>query len=379
MSVNRTYLDHNATAPLRPEARAAVVAALDVVGNPSSVHAEGRRARAIIEEAREKVAGLVGARPAQVVFTSGATEANAWVMRAGWDVVMAPVTEHDSVLAPARAAATRVVNLRVANSGEVVRDALAETLEREAAKDGRRLLSIQLANNETGVIQPLAEAIAQARTHGASVHCDAVQAAGRIPVDFAALDVDCLSLSAHKLGGPKGVGALVLKDGFEPTALITGGGQERRRRSGTENVSGIAGFGAAAEAALRDLADAGRIAGLRDRLEQGALEAAAGTVAIGMGAPRLGNTASLALLGNTAETLVIKLDLAGIAVSAGAACSSGKVGPSPVLTAMGLAPEIANGAVRVSLGWNSTEADVERFLEAWAAIANARGRQRAAA
>ncbi|MGE8942068.1 cysteine desulfurase family protein [Leptospira interrogans] len=379
MSVQRTYLDHNATAPLRPEARAAVIAALDEVGNPSSVHSEGRRARAIVEEAREKVAALVGARPAQVVFTSGATEANVWVMRAGWDLVMTPMTEHDSVLAPARAAATRVINLRVAETGEVLRGGLIETLEREAGKDGRRLLSIQLANSETGVIQPVADVTAIARSHGTAVHCDAVQAVGRVLVDFAALDVDCLSLSAHKIGGPKGVGALVVKDGFEPAALISGGGQERRRRSGTENVAGIAGFGAAAEAARRDLADAARITRLRDRLEQGARDAVPTTVAIAKDAHRLGNTASLAMPGHTSETLVIKLDLAGIAVSAGAACSSGKVGTSPVLAAMGLLPEVANSAVRVSLGWNSTDSDVDRFVEAWAAIANAKGRQRAAA
>lgn len=373
MTGNRTYLDHNATAPLRPEARAAVMAALDAIGNPSSVHAEGRRARSIVEDARERVADLVGVEPAQVVFTSGATEANAWVLHAGWDAVLVPGIEHDSVLAPARSGAREAIDLPVEGDGLIAIAAVASALER-AGGSRRALLALQLANNETGVIQPVAETAVLARECGVMVHTDAVQAAGRIPLDFDRLGVDTLSLSAHKLGGPKGVGALVLRDGLDVTPLITGGGQERRRRAGTENVPGIAGFGAAATAAKRDLADVARIASLRDRLERGALETAPGAVVIGAEATRVPNTTCLALPGMTAETLVIRFDLAGIAVSAGAACSSGKVGASAVLAAMGLPDDIARSAIRVSLGWNTTDRDLDAFLAALTAITGSRQR-----
>lgn len=379
MTTARTYLDHNATAPLRPEARAAMLDALEAFGNPSSVHAEGRRARAIVEEARERIADLVGARPAEVVFTSGATEANSWVLRAGWDVVLTSGVEHDSVLAPARAFAGKVVQLPTPASGEVRIEDVGAVLEKLAGSAQRVLLTLQLANNETGVIQPVGEAAAVAREMGAAVHTDAVQAVGRVPVDIRALGVDCLSLSAHKLGGPKGVGALVLRDGFELPALIAGGGQERRRRAGTENVVGIAGFGAAAAAAKRDLSERGRIAALRDRLEQAALDLAPGARVIGAEALRLPNTVCLALPGVSAETLVIRFDLAGIAVSAGAACSSGKVGASAVLTAMGLPDDVARSAIRVSLGWTTTDRDVDAFLTTWSAIAGRRQQERAVA
>jgi len=381
MSSTRTYLDHNATAPLRPAARDAILAALDAVGNPSSVHAEGRRARAIVEDARERVADLVGARPAQVVFTSGATEANAWVLRAGWDVILVPGIEHDSVLAPARSGAPAVFDVRAAADGTIKSSAVSSALAAAAASGsrGRIILALQLANNETGVIQPVAEAVGLAREHRVALHTDAVQAAGRLPLDFESLGVDTLSLSAHKIGGPKGIGALVLRDGLDLTPLIMGGGQERRRRAGTENVIGIAGFGAAAAAAKRELADMGRIAALRDRLEREALEAAPGALVIGQGAPRLANTTCLALPGAAAETLVIRFDLAGIAVSAGAACSSGKVGASAVLTAMGLPADIARSAIRVSLGWNTTAQDVDAFLASWAVITGSGNRQLAVA
>lgn len=379
MSSTRTYLDHNATAPLRPEARAAMLAALDAVGNPSSVHAEGRRARHIVEEARGHVADLVGARPAQVVFTSGATEANAWVVSAGWNVILAGGIEHDSVLAPARNAVADVVELPARGDGSVSPASVSEALERQAGRGARALLALQLANNETGVVQPVADVATLARAHGVAVHTDAVQAAGRLPIDFAGLGADTLSLSAHKLGGPKGCGALVLRDGLEIAPLIPGGGQERRRRAGTENVAGIAGFGAAAAAAKRDLALMGGLAALRDRLEREALAAAPDALVIGAGVQRLANTTCLALPGQAAETLVIRLDLAGIAVSAGAACSSGKVGASTVLAAMALPEEVARSAIRVSLGWSTTAGDVDAFLAAWAAIAGGRVRQRAVA
>jgi cysteine desulfurase len=380
MTIARTYLDHNATAPLRPEARGAMLEALDVMGNPSSVHAEGRRARALVESARERVADLVGARPAEVVFTSGATEANNWVLRAGWDVVLSPGVEHDSVLAPARACASRFRELPVDGDGLVDLAGLENAmLESSPGAAGRRLLALQLANNETGVLQPVARAVALARSHGFSVHTDAVQAPGRVAIDINELGVDSLSLSAHKLGGPKGTGALVLREGFAPDPLVKGGGQERRRRAGTENVAGIAGFGAAAVAAMRDLAGIDVLAGLRSRLEAGALDAARDAVVIASRAPRLPNTTCIALPGLSAETLVIRFDLAGVAVSAGAACSSGKVGPSAVLAAMGLPADVARAAIRVSLGWNTTERDVDAFLAAWVAIAGRGGRRKAVA
>lgn len=379
MTSVRTYLDHNATAPLRPEAREAVLEALDALGNPSSVHAEGRRARAVLDAAREQVAALVGVRPSQVVFTSGATEANNWVLRAGWEAILVSGIEHDSVLAPARAFCREIIDLPAHSNGAIHIDRVEAGLAPFAGRSERVLLSLQLANNETGVIQPVAEAAAVGREMGAFVHTDAVQAIGRVPVDFGALGVDFLSLSAHKLGGPKGVGALILRDGLEIAPLIVGGGQERRRRSGTENVAGIAGFGAAAAAARRDLNERQRIAALRDRLEREAVEIAPEARIIGAEAPRLPNTTCLALPGASAETLVIRFDLAGVAVSAGSACSSGKVGASTVLAAMGLPDDLARSAIRVSLGWTTTERDIDAFLAAWSAIAGGRQKHRAVA
>jgi cysteine desulfurase len=374
MNVERTYLDWNATAPLRPEAREACIAALDVVGNPSSPHAHGRRARAIVEDAREQVAALVGARPAEVVFTSGGTEANNAVLAAGWDTIVLSGIEHDSVRAPARAGKARIIEMPVARNG-MVRVDVAITA---GASASRSLMSLQVANNETGVIQPVAEAAAAAKAQGFLIHTDAVQAAGRIPVDLRALGVDYLTLSAHKLGGPKGIGALVMHERASLPALISGGGQERRRRAGTENVTAIAGFGAAAEAALRDLARMKQVSALRDRLEDQVRAVTPDAVVIGADAARLPNTANIALAGMSAETLVIALDLAGAAVSAGAACSSGKVGTSHVLEAMGLEQTVARAAIRVSLGWSSTERDVAAFVEAWGRVA-ARRRERAVA
>lgn len=369
MSHARAYLDYNATAPLRPESRAAIVAALDVVGNPSSVHAEGRAARALVEGAREKVAALIGARPADIVFTSGATEANAWVMSQGWDVIATAAHEHPSVLASARAASAEMIVLPARGDGTTD---LAMLYDRDAWKGATRpLLSLQLANGETGVIQQVGEAIACRPAQGL-VHTDASQAVGRIAVDMRALGVDLMSVSAHKIGGPKGVGALVIREGLELSPLIAGGGQESRRRAGTENVAAIAGFGAAAEAALRDLADTTRLQRMRDRLEREVVGITPDAVVIGGGAVRLPNTSSLSLPGQRADTLVIRLDLAGVAVSAGAACSSGKVGASHVLSAMRLPPRIANGAIRISIGHATTDADIEAFLLAWSMMAESR-------
>jgi cysteine desulfurase len=251
MSRTRTYLDWNATAPLRREARAAMVAALDVTGNPSSPHAEGRRARAIMEDAREQVAAFVRAKPAEVVFTSGGTEANNAVLAGGWNTILLSGIEHDSVLAPARVSPAGLIEITVGTDGVVSRSSLAEQIGRK--REGRTLLSLQMANNETGALQPVVEAARQAKAHGLAVHSDAVQAAGRLAIDMAALGVDYLTLSAHKLGGPKGIGALIVREGASLPSLIVGGGQERRRRAGTENVAAIAGFGAAAEAAGCDL------------------------------------------------------------------------------------------------------------------------------
>jgi cysteine desulfurase len=368
MSRARTYLDWNATAPLRREARAAMVAALDVFGNASSPHSEGRRARSLVEDARERVAALVGARPAEVVFTSGGTEANNAVLAGGWNAIVVAGIEHDSVLTPARRSGAELIDLPVARNGAACIDGVAGHMARQRGK--RALVSLQLANNETGVLQPVADVAALAREHGLAVHSDVVQAAGRIAVDMRTLGVDYLTLSAHKLGGPKGAGALVIRDGASLPAFIVGGGQERRRRAGTENVAGLAGFGAAAEAARGDLAQIARVRALRDGLEAQVREITPDAVVIAAEADRLPNTTSLALPGAGAETVVIALDLKGIAVSAGAACSSGKVGASHVLAAMGLAPEIARAAIRISLGSTTTERDVAAFLEAWAEIAS---------
>ena len=360
----RTYLDFNATAPLCHEAREAMVAALDVVGNPSSVHADGRKARAIIEEARERVARLVGAKPSEVVFTSGATEANSWALGQPWSRIFLSGIEHDSVLAPARASTAEIAMLPVSSGG-----AVSVVSNDFGGHAGSAVIALQMANNETGIIQPVAEAAALARAAGVAVHCDAVQAAGRLPIKFADLGVDTLSISAHKLGGPKGVGALINRDHVDLVPLIRGGGHERRRRAGTENVAAIAGFGAAAERALKALEQADEIAKLRDHLEAGLLAISPSAVIIGRDQRRICNTSAVALPGKLAETLVIKLDLAGISVSAGSACSSGKVGASHVLTAMGLPPEIAQGTVRVSLGAETKESDIAAFLAAWRSIA----------
>jgi len=376
MNRARTYLDWNATAPLRREAQAAMVAALDVVGNPSSPHAEGRRARAIVEDAREQVAALIGARASEVVFTSGGTEGNNAVLAAGWNKILLAGIEHDSVLAPARNSRARLVDLPVDDDGVVVREELSRALA--SASEGPALLTLQLANNETGVLQPVAGVAAEAKQHGLAVHTDAVQAAGRVPIDVASLGVDYLTVSAHKLGGPQGTGALVFRGRRALSPLISGGGQERRRRAGTESVAAIAGFGAAAQAARRELAQMARVGRLQAWLESQVRSITPEAIIIAEGAARLPNTTNLALPGASAETLVIQFDLAGIAISAGAACASGKVGASHVLAAMGLSAELAGAAIRISLGHGSTQADVARFLDAWTHLA-AKRRPRAVA
>jgi cysteine desulfurase len=366
--IQRSYLDYNATAPLRAEVREAVVEALSLYGNPSSVHAEGRTARAAIEAARVKVATLVGAMPEDVIFTSGGTEANALALAAqageGWHCYMSAV-EHPSVLAGGRFYPETTTKIPVTPDGVIDLDILASELEKHHLGGWRPFVSLMAANNETGAIQPVVEAAKIVHNAGGLLHSDAVQAAGRMKLDMATIGADMLSLSAHKIGGPKGVGAVVLKEGVSVEPLIKGGGQERRRRAGTENVAGIVGFGVAAELAGRDLAKAPEIAKLRDALEAGGLAIAPDAVVLSRRVPRLPNTTCIAVPGAKAETLVIGLDLAGVAVSSGSACSSGKVEASHVLSAMGVAPEIAQGAIRVSLGFGTSNTDIERFLLAF--------------
>ena len=354
MSVS-VYLDHNATSPPRPAVLDVMVEALRIGGNPSSVHRAGRTARGHIETARRSVAALVGALPAEVVFTSGGTEANNLALTgAGRPRVLVSAIEHDSVLK----AITDAEIVPVDRNGVVDLSALERMLGKSSAPV---LVSVMLANNETGVLQPIAEVVRLARTAGALVHCDAVQGAGKVTVDFHGLGVDYLSLSAHKFGGPTGVGALVVLDGAPLLADRRGGGQERYRRAGTENVPGIAGFGVAAEAAIAGL----NVTALRDRLEVELRRIAPDAVVHGAAAPRLGNTSCISMPGVKAETQVMALDLAGICVSAGAACSSGKVGASTVLAAMGVPVDEAATAIRVSLGWNTTADDIERLIGAW--------------
>jgi len=362
MTRRESYLDWNASAPLRPEAAAAIAASFARCGNPSSVHRWGRAARQGVERAREAVAALVGVRAEGVVFVSGGTEANHLaLLGAGRERVLVSAVEHSSVLQAVPAAE------RIAVDGDGIVD--PARLDRQLAADPRpSIVSVMLANNETGIIQPVAEIARVTRARGALFHCDAVQAAGKLPLAAAPIGAGLISLSAHKLGGPPGIGALVVADNTELAALIRGGGQESGRRAGSENLPGIAGFAAAAEAAA-GLADSERVRRLRDGLEAAALAAIPDAVVIGAGVPRLPNTSALSLPGVAAETQVIALDLAGVMVSAGAACSSGKVGPSHVLAAMGIAPEIAAGTIRVSLGWTTTEADIAHFLDAWTALA----------
>jgi cysteine desulfurase len=372
---DRVYLDWNATTPLRPEAREAMAAAWDLSGNPSSVHAEGRRARGLVEQARTSISGAVGALPRNVVFTSGGTEANALALTpglrrgSGFPVkrLLVSAIEHASVLAGGRFPVEAVASIGVTSAGLTDLDRLRAMLEGGPPA----LVSVMLANNETGAVQPVAEAAEIVHSAGGLLHVDAIQAFGKIPFDINAMNADLMTLSAHKIGGPKGVGALVLGEGLlGPEPLLRGGGQELGRRAGTENVAGIAGFGAAAKAAMAVLEkDAIRLENLRNRLETG-LRQTPGVIVFADGVARLPNTTLFTVPGLKAETAVIGFDLSGIAVSSGSACSSGKVQPSHVLEAMGLGPELAEGAVRLSLGWSTSDADVDRCLEAWRKLAD---------
>jgi cysteine desulfurase len=385
----RSYLDWNATAPLREEARAALSEALALAGNPSSVHAEGRAARQLVERAREEVAALVGAEPANVFFTSGGTEANMLALtpaietateKRPRDRLLISAVEHASVRAGGRFPPDKTAEVAVTPTGRIDLGVLAEAV----AAAPRPLVSLMLANNETGVLQPVAEAAVIVHATGGLLHVDAVQGPGRIACDIGALGADLLTLSAHKIGGPKGVGALVRasEDIHFPEPLVRGGGQERGLRAGTENVAGIAAFGAAAAVARAKLAaEAAHMRALRDHLEWGLRAISPSVVIFGEAAERLPNTTLFAVEGMKAETAVIAFDLEGVAVSSGAACSSGKVQPSHVLAAMGVSPALTRGAVRLSVGWATREADVERVLAAWRKLAGAlcKGRQGIAA
>ena len=392
-----TYLDYNATQPLKPAAREAMLAAMAAPSNPSSIHGFGQSARNLVEAARRDVAEMIGASPGEILFTSGATEANATALRGlpGRTVLVSAV-EHPSVQE-----ATNCLVIPVDAQGVIDLAALDRML---SEIDGPALVSLMLVNNETGVIQPVAEAAAIAHAHGALLHSDAAQAPGRIAVDVAALGIDMLTLSAHKIGGPQGAGALFIRDGLMLAPLFRGGGQEGRRRGGTENVAAIAGFGAAARLVSEDLGssaqspspqpspfegegvgkalsldgrglgegDAGAaqqdIAAMRDRMESMLRAIAPDLTVHGAGARRVCNTSCFGAPGLSAETALIALDLAGIAVSSGAACSSGAVEPSRVLLAMGVPDETAREAIRVSLGWATTRNDIDRLVENWAKV-----------
>jgi cysteine desulfurase len=356
----RAYLDWNATAPLRPAARAVMAAALELSGNPSSVHGEGRAARALIEQARGDVAALAGAEARNVIFTSGGTEANALALSpALGERLFVSAIEHPSVLAGGRFAAVE----KIAVDANGIVDLAA--LEAELANTRRALVSLMAANNETGVVQPVAAAAEIVHRRGGLLHVDAVQAAGRMPIDINAFGADLLTVSAHKIGGLKGVGALIARGEVHVDPLIRGGGQERGSRAGTENVVGAAAF---ATRAHLD-AECTRMAAQHAKLEAGILAATPHAVIFGSAVERLPNTTLVAIPGAKAETLVIAFDLDGVAVSSGAACSSGKVAPSHVLAAMGVEPALARGAIRVSLGPTTTEAEIDRFLQVWKRLA----------
>ncbi|MET3661256.1 cysteine desulfurase family protein [Aquamicrobium ahrensii] len=387
MAAVRAYLDYNASAPLLWQAREAVVAALDVAANPSSVHGEGRAARRLIEDARRQVAALAHAQPQHVVFTSGATEAATTLLTPQWRMGKAALSfshlyvctaDHPCLRGGGRFPADQVTRIGVDRDGLLKLDELAAALAAHDKEQGLALVAVHAANNETGVVQSLEQIAAVVKAAGGVLVLDAVQAAGRVPLDMSKPCADYLILSAHKIGGPKGIGAIIAAaDLMMPTPLVTGGGQEKGHRGGTENLVGIAGFGAAAFAALEGLQTIENIRELRDRFEATLLELVPDAVIFGRAAPRLANTIFFAIPGLKAETAQIAFDLAGVALSAGSACSSGKVGASHVLTAMGF--DEFQGALRVSVGQATDTQDLELFRSALAGIASRRsGGNRAA-
>ncbi|MEO0606672.1 MAG: cysteine desulfurase family protein [Pseudomonadota bacterium] len=365
------YADYNATAPVRPEAKQAMLAALDIGANPSSVHGPGRAARKLLEQARSQVALAIGARAQDVIFTSGGTEASALALNgivaqlSGDCTLLVSAIEHEAVTKNAGYAGVPVETAYVTQAGMIDLNWLQDRLAKwDSAKSGLPILALMLANNETGIIQPVSEAARLVREAGGLTHCDAVQGLGKVQVNVGLLGVDYLALSAHKIGGPQGIGALWVRSGAPLKPVLFGGGQERSLRSGTENLSGIAGFGAATEAALRDLPNLQRLATYRDAMEAKLISEADVTV-FGRGTERLAQTSNFAIRGFRAETQVMAMDLAGVAVSSGSACSSGKVKRSLVLSAMGASDELAQSAVRVSFGWASQPEDFDKTATAW--------------
>jgi cysteine desulfurase len=369
---DQVYLDYNASAPLCQDAKQAMIAAMDVAGNPSSVHASGRAARKIVDHARRTIADLVGGDSERIIFTSGGTEANNLALNGLEDVtVFTSAVEHPSVI-EARSDAKRIP---VDENGVIDLTAL-DAMLKDASEAGEKVLvSVMLANNETGVIQPVAKIGLLAREYGAKVHCDAVQALGRLPVDMGRLLVDMMSISAHKIGGPKGIGALAIAPGVMLVPQIRGGGQEKYRRGGTENVVGIAGFEAAAKRAEANMAKMADIAAMRDRLETELASEAPELLIAGKGTERLVNTSCLILPGMPGETQVMALDLAGVAISSGSACSSGKVRESHVLREMGVSEP--GSAIRVSLGLESTKDDIDTFIRVWSRMRGNAARKKA--
>lgn len=372
--MSRVYLDHNATSPMRPEAMRAVTAAMHLSGNASSIHMEGRAAREMVENAREKVAASLGCDARQIVFTSGGTEANVMTLSPRWladnddTVLFVSAIEHLSVLQGGQFSSGHTRQLPVSVDGVVDLKETRQILESRASEGGTApfLLSVMLANNETGAIQPVGELANIAHEFGGLMHSDLVQAYGKMQVCPSELGIDLATLSAHKIGGPKGAGALaILRDDLPVAALLKGGGQESGYRAGTENVAAIAGFGAVADINMMEWQ---RIGGLRDQLEARLAEITPDLTIFSASVPRLPNTSCFAAPGMDSETLLMMFDLAGVAVSAGSACSSGKVARSHVLDAMGVEPDLASGAIRVSLGWNTREDDINRFLAAWEGI-----------
>lgn len=357
-----SYLDYSASAPLKAAAGKAMLEAMEEAGNASSVHQFGRKQRQIVDASRATLAHQVGVKPEQVVFTGSATEANNMAISGlnGHRLIVSAI-EHPSILQ----AAANASLIRTGADGLINLNHLEELLK---VSDAPTLVSVMLVNNETGVIQPVEEVVKLARTYGALVHCDGVQALGRLPLNFKTLGVDMLSLSAHKIGGPQGVGALILREKLSIEALIKGGGQEMRRRAGTENVAGIAGFAAAMETIAEDLAKADEWAGWRDAMEGTIRTQAPEAVVIGQNAPRVSSISAIAMPGVKSETQLMAFDLAGYAVSAGSACSSGKVQASPVLKTMGLSDEIATGTIRISFGWGSVSQELTGFARSWLAF-----------
>ncbi len=360
---DQIYIDYNASAPLRKEARVLMIEIMDMPHNASSVHSFGRKGRAYIEKAREQVANLVGAPSAQVIFNSGATEANNTVLHHFTGAtILVSATEHLSVLE----SQNDLIKIPVDNNGLID----LSVFEALLTKEKPALVSIMLANNETGVIQPIVELSALAHKHGALFHCDAVQAVGRMPVNISELGVDFMTISSHKIGGPQGVGAIILGlCGITPT-LLYGGGQEKKARAGTENVAGIAGFGAAAELAKQELKQFQHLEELRDNFEKNLKDISPEIIIHGKNAPRTANTSLFSLPGAHTETMMIAFDLEGIAISNGSACSSGTVRASYVLEAMGYKKDITSSALRISIGWDTKQSDLERFLDVWSDIYN---------